>query len=97
MANGLPKMDKSIEEAVDFLRHYMNTYDNQSCWMEYEPETYVNDILYGLGVSMSDDFKWGQGYDKFLLELRSYIDGKIDARNKERMDRNNEFTQGRLG
>jgi hypothetical protein len=69
---------KSIESvdmknAVEHLKEYVGTYENQGGWEKYRPETYVDDILYGLGISISDDFKFAGGFDRFKEILRDHL------------------------
>ena len=64
---------KSMTKSVAYLSHYMGTYDKQPMFEEYRPETYIDDVLYGLGVSLSDEFKFGGGFDNFKDFLRDYL------------------------
>ena len=69
---------KSIEsvdmgKAIELLKDFVNTYDEQQGWEKYTPETYINDILYGLGTSISDEFKFAGGFDKFKEVLRDHL------------------------
>jgi len=69
---------KSIEsvdmrKALDSLKEYVDTYDQQSDWERYRLETYVNDVLYGLGISISDEFRYADGFDRFKQVLREHL------------------------
>ena len=69
---------KSIEsvdmrKALDSLKEYVDTYDQQSDWERYRSETYVNDVLYGLGISISDEFRYADGFDRFKQVLREHL------------------------
>ena len=69
---------KSIESvdmknAIEHLKEYVGTYENQGGWEEYRPETYIDDILYGLGTSISDKFKFADGFDRFKEILRDHL------------------------
>ena len=69
---------KSIEavdmrKALGSLKEYVDTYDQQSDWERYRSETYVNDVLYGLGISISDEFRFAEGFDRFKEVLREHL------------------------
>ena len=67
------KMDKTMEEAVEILSDYMTTYDKQYGYKDYTPETYINDVLYGLGISMSDNYRNADGFRRFKQDLLKFI------------------------
>jgi hypothetical protein len=58
-----------IEKAIDYLQHYVNTYKSQPCYKDYTEETWIEDILYGLGVSVSNEFMFADGFHKFKCKL----------------------------
>jgi hypothetical protein len=72
---------KRMKKAVAFLKNYIETYDKQHAYENYSDETYINDILYGLGASLSDDYKWASGFTKFKEFLvKEFITLPIDRR-----------------
>lgn len=63
----------TIVDATERLQKYVRTYDNQVGYEKYRLETYLNDILYGLGASISDDFQFAPGFEKFKDFLVKFI------------------------
>lgn len=68
---------KQMREAVKHLQHYVGTYDKQLHFDDYTNKTYVDDILYGLGLSMQHlfptDFSGAGGYERFKQYLREHL------------------------
>lgn len=64
---------KRIESAVKYLREYMNTYDQQIGYADYSDRTYIDDVLYGLGVSLSKEYQFAGGYRKFKALLLEHL------------------------
>ena len=63
-----------IRHAVKYLRDYLDTYEDQQGIDDYTVETWIEDILYGLGMSLDPDaHKWASGHAKFKDKLREYI------------------------
>lgn len=72
---------KQIEQAIDYLQRYMNTYTDQPYYTEYSRDIVLDDILYGLGIALGGErFKYARGYDawKRLLHERLRDDKSID-------------------
>jgi len=64
-----------MEKAVKHLTNYMATYDKQHGYKEYDTKTYIEDVLYGLAVSLNQkEFSCANGLQKFKQELRQYLD-----------------------
>ena len=64
---------KTNKEVIDYLKDYINTYEEQANWQEYSETTIINDILYGLGVALDDKYFAAQGFDKFKEKLRGHL------------------------
>lgn len=64
---------KRMKKAVEYLTKYMTTYDKQYGYLDYGDETYIDDILYGLGVSLGDEYRTATGFDKFKAVLRQHL------------------------
>ena len=77
---GKPKLTKKqrrMKKAVEYLQEYMGTYDLQMGYLDYSDETLIDDVLYGLGVSLSPDkHQFANGYDKFKERLRKHLGSK---------------------
>lgn len=65
---------RRIESAVAYLREFMNTYDQQQGYSDYSDETYINDVLYGLGVSLSKEYQFAGGFRKFRALLKEHLE-----------------------
>ncbi len=65
----------NMKEAVKYLVNYMVTYDKQPEYLDYDARIYVDDVLYGLGVSLNKkEFSFARGFQKFKKELKRYLD-----------------------
>lgn len=66
---------KLMRERVAKLQEYVATYTDQSHYDEYSDKTYVDDILYGLGISMiaPADYTGPGGYERFKQYLREHL------------------------
>lgn len=63
-----------MAEAVEYLAHYMDTYNQQTGYEGYETITYLNDVLYGLGVSINKDkYSFAPGFAQFKRDLVEFI------------------------
>lgn len=58
-----------IEKAVEYLKDYINTYENQTGYKDYSDRTFIADILYGLGASLDDEYQNADGFRKFKEEV----------------------------
>lgn len=65
---------KRITKAVAYLRDFMNTYDQQQGYGDYSDDTYINDVLYGLGVSLSKEYQFAGGFRKFRALLKEHLE-----------------------
>ena len=64
-------MEFDIAEALKYMKNFINTYENQRHYKSYTMETWLHDMLYGIGVSIDKNYSWAGGYDefkKFLIE-----------------------------
>lgn len=66
----LTSKQKHIRDAVAYMQKYMATYSDQDGYMNYREDTYIDDVLYGLGVSISPAFKGASGFREFKKMLR---------------------------
>lgn len=76
-------MKPNIEAAVDYLTHYLETYTDQHYYRDYSLETFVQDVLYGLGRSIDkaqgvqdDDpksYEFAPGFDRLRDDLSEYL------------------------
>lgn len=63
-----------MREAVAYLRRYMDTYHKQHGYEDYRDETFIDDVLYGLGVALQPEkFKYADGFRQFKDVLREHL------------------------
>ena len=58
-----------IDKAIDYMQTYINTYRNQPYYKDYTEATWIEDMLYGLGVSVSNDYMFADGFHQFKCKL----------------------------
>lgn len=64
----------SIKNALASLKEFVDTYDQQTGYESYLTDTFVFDILYGIGVAIDKDKYHGpKGYEKFQQNLRGLL------------------------
>jgi len=49
----------------DKFKEYVDTYSDGNLYTSI----IIKDMIYGLGISMSNEFEYAQGYDKFIEEI----------------------------
>lgn len=62
---------KPMKQSVEELTKYMATYPNQYGYENWPVDMLIDDVLYGLGVAISEEYRFANGYSKFkqlLLE-----------------------------
>lgn len=68
-----PKMTRTIEEAVDQIQPYVAKYDKQQLYKDFDARTYLNDMLYGIGISMSPEYQAADGFNEFKKDLIEFL------------------------
>ena len=64
----------NIEFAVKKLRQYWGTYEQQPCWKTLHENIFMDDALYGLGLSIDEDkYKYAQGFREFKKDLYEHL------------------------
>lgn len=60
--------------AWEYIHQYIETYPTQDGWEDYTDEIYIDDLLYGLGVSIDEDkYSYAEGFRKFKDRLRAHL------------------------
>jgi hypothetical protein len=69
------KRRKVMRERVKYLQDYVNTYSDQAHYEDYSDKTYLDDMLYGIGLSMAGpaDYTGHGGYERFKQFLREHL------------------------
>ena len=71
----MTKKQKRMKAAVEYLQKYINSYSNQSYYLDYEDGILIDDILYGLGMALDpENHKWADGYERFKVVLNQHLD-----------------------
>lgn len=60
---------KPMPDIVASLKGYISTYDKQQGYEEYSDEILIEDMLYGIGTALSEDYKYRNGYIDFKKRL----------------------------
>jgi hypothetical protein len=70
----MTKEQEKIKKAVEYLKNYINTYDTQLGYMDYSDECFIDDILYGLGVSLdAKNHSFAGGFMAFKMKLLAHL------------------------
>lgn len=56
---------------VKHFKHYVNTY-NEDCFLT--EETFINDMIYGIGISFSEKNGWFPGFKKFKTKVSQILE-----------------------
>lgn len=68
------QLKNGMIESVKYLQNYMNTYSNQEGYEDYSVRIYIEDILYGLGVSIDENkYQWAEGFREFKKDLMQFL------------------------
>lgn len=68
------KKQKRMKKIVAALQLYVATYTEQDSYEDYSDRCYIEDILYGLGLSLNHRDHYGaSGFDRFKAVLREHI------------------------
>lgn len=66
-----------MRKAVESLQKYMKGYPDQIGYLDYSDETFIDDMLYGIGVAIdSAEYGYASGYRKFKERVQAHIDKK---------------------
>lgn len=64
------KRQKRMREVVARFQSYVRTYDQQSEYANYADRTYIEDMLYGIGLSIDPEgYRGASGFDLFKTKL----------------------------
>ncbi len=68
---------KQMRAAVAKFQEYVATYSDQAYFDDYTNKTYLEDMLYGICLSMQElfpaDFKGPGGFERFKQHLREHL------------------------
>ena len=66
--------NKRMELMVQYLKRYIDTYEDQYGYQNYSDSTLIDDILYGLGVALNpEEHQFASGFDTFKSKLIEHL------------------------
>ena len=65
----------SKEEMIKKFQHYVATYEPH---MTMDPETFMRDLMFGIGKSMCPEYDWAVGWLKFEGRIKEMIDAYLE-------------------
>jgi len=70
---------KTMEEVVASLKNYINTYDN---FESFDDDMFIEDMLYGIGSALGEEYKFQNGYVDFKKRLYNMIETNLKLEEK---------------
>jgi len=71
------KRRERMREMVAKFQDYVRSYSGQSCYEDYSDTIFLDDMLYGIGLSLQvgtpTDFTGAGGYERFKQKLREHL------------------------
>lgn len=73
----LTRKQKRMRDMVERMRAYMNSYVDQYGYMDYTDDTFIDDVLYGLGISIdAKKYYAASGFEQFKDDILNKKVGK---------------------
>jgi hypothetical protein len=70
----MTEKQKRMKDVVAKLTHYMDTYDKQYGYVDYDDAIFINDVLYGIGIALDEkEYKYAPGFIKFKSFLKEFL------------------------
>lgn len=70
---------KRMRDMVAYMQRYVVNYTQQESYETYSDETFLDDMLYGLGVALNEkEHSHASGYDVFKEKLLKHLKGNND-------------------
>jgi len=61
---------RRMREIVNRMKKYVTTYDTQLHYEDYSDETFIIDMLYGIGIAIDpEEYRYATGLQKFRDKL----------------------------
>lgn len=79
---------KELAEIVVDLQRYISGYVKNEHFSDYSDETFLDDIIYGLGTAYSQKNEYAQGALKFRKELHKHLTKRIKEEDPEWLNQN---------
>ena len=66
--------EKRMVNIVLLFQEYVATYTKQRHYKKYSNETFIDDMLYGIGIAINKkDYRFANGYKKWKQELITHL------------------------
>lgn len=70
----LSRKQKRMRAVVARFQEYVRTYSDQACYDQYRDSTFIDDMLYGIGIAIEPNkHQAAPGYDAFKTKLRKRL------------------------
>ena len=70
----LSARQKRMKKAIAYMAGYMSSYGGQLGALNYTDQTFMDDVLYGLGVALhGSSVSYADGFDKWRQMLREHL------------------------
>ena len=74
-AKKLSPKQRRMRKAIAYMRNYMVEYHKQTACMDYSDATFIDDVLYGLGVALhGTSCSYANGYEAWKEKLRAHLE-----------------------
>lgn len=66
------RKQKRMAKIIKTFQEYVASYSNQICCDDYSDETFIHDMIYGVGIAINEkEYTWAEGYAKWKKKLTS--------------------------
>ena len=70
----LSRKQKRMVKMVKAFQEYVASYSKQMCYEDYSDETFIHDMIYGIGIALDKkEYTWANGYAKWKAKLVSTV------------------------
>lgn len=63
---------REVEQIVASIQHYVATYDTKQ--FRGDPDVFIEDMLYGIGRAMSEEYIMAAGFWKFKRRIKEKLE-----------------------
>lgn len=72
--DSMTDIERKLFKTIEQFKHYINTYDCQYEYTKYSTTTFIEDVIYGLGMTLDKDkYRFATGLTKFKKVLMDHI------------------------
>lgn len=68
-----------MRKIVARIQGYVATYTDQAAYADYSDDTFVNDMLYGIGMAISDEYRHAGGFRRFKERIARELSASAPA------------------